>query len=150
MKTVLLTTLAIVLAGCQTLPDASSPEHFKHRTYEGAMDSAGEPVLAYTYFNEEQGVITGRYVAYEEIERADATPTIGALTACHQVAPRQLQCRWDDKYGYGMAAFVFSVDHSSFIGAWSADHDPRDAAHMYNWYGQEPTPQSACDCGCQE
>ncbi|MFT4172402.1 MAG: hypothetical protein QM639_07575 [Rhodocyclaceae bacterium] len=133
MKTILLTALAAFLTGCQTLAAPSAFETFSGQAYRGRIESAGELVSTHTYFTSDNGTITGRYEAYEEEAEA---PTLGTLSACREHSPRLLQCRWEDKYGHGLAGFFFSPDHSSFFGAWSADHTTRANSEVFMWYGE--------------
>ena len=46
-------------------------------------------------------------------------PTLGVLSGCRVLGPRDLWCVWRDKYGVGAFQATFAADGSSFTGYWN-------------------------------
>jgi hypothetical protein len=98
-------------------------------TYEGEILNEGYDSPAVTKFEVDQsGVIHGEYAFTE-----NADWVFGKLFDCKATRARQLQCRWQDKYGIGLLSVMFSKDVQSFKGVWDIGNTITSQAY---WNGR--------------
>jgi hypothetical protein len=97
--------------------------------YEGEILNEGYDSPAVTKFEVDQsGAVRGEYAFTE-----NAKWVFGKLFDCKATSDKQLQFRWQDKYGIGLLSAMFSKDFQSFKGVWDIGNTITSQAY---WNGR--------------
>jgi uncharacterized protein YecT (DUF1311 family) len=105
-------------------------------SYEGTVAVGGETLPVTTTLFRNAGTVRSGAYAFLYQER----PWPGILSDCRATAPREVRCRWQDRYGRGTFQMVFTEDLSSFDGFWTSDL--QDRGQTFAWNGTTASGKS--------
>lgn len=118
--------LGATLAASVAIAQAPSWTDGIQAAYRGEAWSAGTITTVVTEFAKpgaNGGTSGGLEGSYRFLEAPDRWVE-GSLVACRPEGDLTLRCQWRDRFGQGVAQFVFTPRLRSFTGSWSRDDGP--------------------------